>query len=83
MISLSARLEFHTAVEDSCLLGCDAGSRLCFRRFEGSYCLHLRGSAVREMFLYELQLGLLGPGDEGAAVFLTAGRLCKITGLIQ
>lgn len=81
---MSATLEFHTAVEDSCLLGCDAGSRLCFRRFEGSYRLHLRGSAVlEEIFLYELPLGLPGPGDEGVAVFLTAGRLCNITGLIQ
>lgn len=52
--------------------------------FEGPYCLHLRGSAVQdETFLFELPLGLPGPGDYFAAVFVTAGRLCNITGLIQ
>jgi hypothetical protein len=43
----------------------------------------IRGGTVREIFLYELPLGLPGSGDVGAAVFLTAGRLCNIKGLIQ
>ena len=37
---MSASIEFHRAVEDSCLPGCGAVSRLCFRRFEGSCCVH-------------------------------------------
>jgi hypothetical protein len=68
-----ARLELHTAVEDFCRLGCDDVSRLYFRRFEGSYRLHLNRSAVEEeIFLCGLHLGLPGPGDERPAVVLRA-----------
>jgi hypothetical protein len=59
---MPVRSEFHTALEDSCLLGCDAVSRLCFWRFEGStVCIFVAAALSKKKYFFtNLRLGCLG-----------------------
>jgi hypothetical protein len=52
-------LSSHSGVaEDPCLLGCNAVYTGKERRFEGTQYLHIRGQAIRTIFLKKLDLNI-------------------------